>query len=199
MASNNMNFDLTIRKQFRLDDLFTDASESSTDEIDPEFLRKQSNWIRDDLDPMVSRDGPDGLKPDQVVAVFQLLDQLRRSRVPVQHIRYSRIHLAVACIAGQATRWPSSVIDTADKLLENWTTRYGALSEIGHLLYEEGGRLHGVCGPNDLSKEVLEVRWAKSPTTKTGGTGYARQHGDIGFKPGECANSFLSKIAALCC
>ncbi|TKX24971.1 SAD/SRA domain-containing protein 1 [Elsinoe australis] len=177
---------MVIRKQFRLDELFEDTSESSGDDnIDPEFLQRQARWIRDDLDPRISQEGPEWLKSDQVVSIFKFLEQLRRSRIAIEHVRYSRIHLAAALIAGQATRWPSSVIDVADKLLENWSTRYGEISEIGTLLYEDGGRLFGICLPTDLSKEVLEVKWSKANNSKTKPP-FSRRHGDLGvFKPGD--------------
>ncbi|KAF4550573.1 Hypothetical protein D9617_16g013610 [Elsinoe fawcettii] len=181
-----MSMPVLLRKQFRLDELFEENSESSGDDfIDPDFLRTQARWIRDDLDPKIAQEGPDWLKPDQVVTVFKFLEQLRRSRVPEKHIRSSRIHLAVALIAGQATRWPRTVVDVADKLLENWSIRYGEISEIGIDLYEEGARLFGICLPTDLSKEVLEVKWSKANASKTRPS-FSRRHGDLGcFKPGD--------------
>ncbi|GAM91600.1 hypothetical protein ANO11243_096520 [Dothideomycetidae sp. 11243] len=162
----------------------SDKSEHSHEQSSPEYLQKQAKWIRDELELMIASDGPDSLKPDQVVKVFKSLETLRRARIPVEHLRSSRIHLAVSCISSSASRWPNSVVQEADKLLEMWTAKHGTLNDIGLLLYEEGGRLHGVCGPNDLSKEVLEVKWAKAPGSKTLG-GFARHYGDLGFKPGE--------------
>ncbi|KAG8623046.1 hypothetical protein KVT40_008022 [Elsinoe batatas] len=194
-----MAFPVLLRKQFRLDELFDDNSESSGDDsIDPDFLRSQARWIRDDLDPKISQEGPEWLKPDQVVTVFRFLEQLRRSRVPERHIRSSRIHLAVALIAGQATRWPGSVVDVADKLLENWSIRYGEISEIGIDLYDEGGRLHGICLPTDLTKEVLEVKWSKASGSKTNPP-FSRRHGDLGsFKPGDWwINTMLAYHASI--
>ncbi|KAF2148526.1 hypothetical protein K461DRAFT_248039, partial [Myriangium duriaei CBS 260.36] len=182
--SHTRTLPVLVKKQFRLDDLFTDTSDSSADDLEPETLRKQARWIRDELDPMVSRHGPNSLKPDQVVMVFKFLELLRRSRVSIEHIRYSRLHMAISCISNTATRWPRLVIDEADKLLENWTTRYGDIREIGIVLYEEGGRLFGVCAPHDISKEVLEVKWSRAPGSRTA-SGFSRRHGDLGFKPGD--------------
>ena len=76
-----------------------DISIPSAEDLDPESLRKQARWIRDELDPMVSRHGPDSLKPDQVVMVFKFLEMLRRSRVPIEHIRYSRLHMPLILIS----------------------------------------------------------------------------------------------------
>jgi len=173
------------RKQFRLDDLFDDDSELVDEPtIDRNILKDRARWIRDDLDLEVAREGPNHLTADQVVLLFKFLGQLRQSRVPLEDIRWSRVHHAVGCIAARATRWPRTLIEEAEKVLENWTIRYGDVDEIGSPLYEEGGRLFGVCTPDDVSKEVLEIKWLRAKDSKTV-TGYSHRQGDMGFKPGE--------------
>jgi len=146
------------RKQFRLDDLLSDTSESSADEISVEHLHHKAAWIRDDLEPNVARHGPDWLKPDQVVHVFSLLEQLRHSQIPVETIRSSRIHLAVLTLTSPGTRWPKTVVELAEKVTLDWSKTCGDINAIGIDLYEPGGRLHGICLPTDLTKEVLEVK-----------------------------------------
>jgi len=77
------------RKQFRVDDLFSDASEPADDlpTIDRNVLRDKAKWIRDDLDLEVAREGPSFLTADRVVVIFRFLSLLRQSRVPVEDIR----------------------------------------------------------------------------------------------------------------
>ena len=176
---------LPDRKKFRIGDLFRDVSEMSEQtEIEVSLLTEKARWIRDMLDPVVARDGPDELSADQVVTLFKLITRLRRSRISVESLRSSRIHLAVGTISGPATRWPGTLVEEADKLIENWTTRYGPLEEVGTDLYEAGGRLHGICTPEDLSKEMLEFRWLRAKDSKVV-HGYSHRYGDLGFKPGE--------------
>lgn len=78
------------RKQFRVDDLFSDTSEPADDElptIDRNVLRDKARWIRDDLDLEVAREGPTFLTADRVVVIFRFLSLLRQSRVPIEDIR----------------------------------------------------------------------------------------------------------------
>ena len=151
---------------------------------DPDFLRKQARWIRDDLDPQVARDGPDTLHSDDVLDLDEFLRGLLGARIGIEDIRYSRIHLAVGAIAGRATRWPARLVPRCDALKEAWETQFGPLKQIGTLLYEPGGRLHGICVADDLSREKLVTKWLKTPDVKISPL-VARRFGDLGFKPGE--------------
>lgn len=45
--------------------------------LDPESLRSSAGWIRDELDPIVAREGPSSLEPDDVVTVHNLLDSIK--------------------------------------------------------------------------------------------------------------------------
>ncbi|KAK5134485.1 hypothetical protein LTR08_006402 [Meristemomyces frigidus] len=159
-------------------------SETASSVYDPEFLRKQTRWIRDQLDPQIARDGRDALHSDEVLMIDQFLRRLLKSNISVEDIRHSRIHLAVMDIAGHATRWPERIITRCEALKESWEAKYGPLRDIGILLYEPGGRLHGICTPTDLSKEKLCVKWLKSPTVKFSPL-VARRFGNLGFTPGE--------------
>lgn len=150
----------------------------------PHHLLSQSRWIRDDLDPQVARDGPNALSSDDILTLDELLRRLLTSQVPVEDIQFSRLHYAILSISGQATRWPTKLIERADAVRAEWEKRYGSLKTMGVRLYESGGRLDGVCKPEDLSKEKLIVKWLKTPGLKLSPM-VARRVGDLGFKPGE--------------
>src|ERR1700760_1321786 len=150
----------------------------------PDFLRQQVRWIRDDLDPQIARDGPDALHSEEILSLDEFLRRLLASKLSLEDIRWSRLHLAILCICGQATRWPRRLIEKAEALKDAWEARYGPLKKLGTPLYETGGRLHGVCRPEDLSKEKLMVKWLKAPGVKLSPL-LARRVGDLGFKPGE--------------
>ena len=79
---------LPTRKQFRVDDLFLDPSETlDQPTIDRNILRDKARWIRDDLDVEVAREGPSYLTADRVVVIFKFLTLLRQSRIPIEDIR----------------------------------------------------------------------------------------------------------------
>ncbi|KAK4542675.1 hypothetical protein LTR36_006247 [Oleoguttula mirabilis] len=151
---------------------------------DPEFLRRQARWIRDELDPQIARDGRDALHSDHILRIDEFLRRLLIANISLKDLRYSRVHLAIKDIAGLATRWPDRLIERGEALQKAWESSYGPLEHIGILLYEPGGRLHGVCKPEDLSKEKLTVMWLKSPTVKFSPL-VARRFGDLGFTPGD--------------
>lgn len=153
--------------------------------LDPEYLRQQARWIRDTLDPQVATDGPDALHSDEILTLDELLRKiLEDPHVTREDIRYSRMHLAIVEIAGRATRWPKRLIDKCDGIKEIWEGKYGPLKKLGTPLYEAGGRLHGICKPEDLSNDKLLVKWLKSPESKLS-PAVSRRTGDLGFTPGE--------------
>ena len=150
----------------------------------PEFLLEQARWIRDDLDPQVARDGPDALHSDDILTLDSFLRRLLNSKVSLEDIRFSRLHMAIAAIAGKATRWPKKLIERSDQVMEAWEAQHGSLKGLGIPLYEPGGRLHGICKPDDLSKEKLIIKWLKAPGVKISPL-LPRKIGDLGFTPGE--------------
>lgn len=152
-------------------------------EFEDQTLREKSRWIRDTLDPEIAREGPSYLDDRHIVTLVKFLRDLIRARISVDQLARTRIHHAVMCIAGRATRWPKPLIQEADKIIRHWSIRYGSLHEIPGTLYEPGGRLHGVCLPQDIDKEVLEIKWLRAKDSKTIG-GYARRHGDMGIEAG---------------
>lgn len=163
-----------------------DETRSVDEEITIESvtLRKYARWIRDELDLEIAQKGPTYLTTDNVVLIVRFLDNLAKACITIEQIRWSRIHFAVLIIAARATRWPKALIEEADKIIEHWTIRYGPLTEIRGTLYEEGGRLYGICSPDEFDKEVLEYRWLRTPGSKTV-SGHAFKQGALGCKPGD--------------
>ena len=161
------------------DELHTQASV-----YDHEFLRRQARWIRDDLDPQVAQDGPDALHSDDILTLDEFLRRLIASTVRLDDIRFSRLHLAITGICGRATRWPKKLIERADAVRTAWEAEHGPLQKLFPPLYESGGRLHGICKPEDVSKEKLIIKWLKTPGLKLSPL-QARRVGDLGFQPGE--------------
>lgn len=155
---------------------------------DPKYLLRQCRWIRDDLDPQIARDGPDALHSDEILRLDEFLRRLLTSNISLEDIRHSRLHLAIENISGQATRWPKRLIERADAVRVTWETSHGSLKNLAIPLYESGGRLHGICKPEDLNKANLIIKWLKTPGVKLSPL-LARRSGDLGFQPGEWVGS----------
>lgn len=130
------------------------VSQEVPSSIAPENLRKTAAWIRDDLDPLVAREGPQALLLDDVLTIHTLLLALQNVQIGIQALRISRIHLAVAEICGKATRWPAKLADEADRVLAHLEDSYGSLQSIRIPLFENKGRLFGICTAGDNSREV---------------------------------------------
>lgn len=177
--------------------------DTSSDDAQPsvlsrEYLRERAQWIRDQLDPLVARDGPDALQPDNVITLIAFFEELRQSAISIDSFRYSRIHYALLELSGRATRWPGRLIDQADEIIRHWETIHGPLLDIRPPLYEPGGRLHGLSTPEDLEREKLLIKWLRAPDAMILPS-FARRHGDLGFKPGECVVlCFPTQGHALC-
>ncbi|KXT15574.1 hypothetical protein AC579_9969 [Pseudocercospora musae] len=176
---------LTAARTIKKDSIISANSSQAkeTPPFDRDQLRKQARWIRDTLDPQVAQDGPDALHSDDILTLDELLRGLIGSGLGAEDIRYSRIHLAVNAISGKATRWPSKLIDRCESLRTSWEQSYGHLGELGTPLYEPGGRLHGICKPEDVSKEKLLVKWMRTAGVKISPI-VARKPGALGFTPG---------------
>jgi hypothetical protein len=119
-----------------------------------ECLRALASRIRDELDPIIAREGPKALHPDDALDIHTVLLDLTQHRISVYSIRYSSIHLAVEAICGKATRWPSKLADLADHVKEEFALAYGPLQKLKPVLFGHGGRLWGVCRPADVTKAV---------------------------------------------
>jgi hypothetical protein len=152
--------------------------------LDLQYLKGRVSWIRDDLDPLVARDGPNTLRPDTVILLFKFFEQLRTSYLSLETIRDSRLHLALIDIAGRATRWPIKLIEEAEDVISRWESEWGPLSSIRVNLYDTGGRLHGVSTPEDVHRELLLTKWSRKNTAWVD-PNFARRNGGLGFQPGE--------------
>lgn len=136
-----------------------------------EFLRQRASWIRDDLDPRISRDGPDCMQPDDVLTLHELFLGLQDADLSISVLRYSRIHVAVLEVAGKATRWPKRLAEECDKIIDVWTKKYGKLSDIRPRLFKPDGRLYGVCTGSELTRDVrLLFRTPKTYTDVISGS-----------------------------
>ncbi|KAF2726382.1 hypothetical protein K431DRAFT_213881 [Polychaeton citri CBS 116435] len=152
----------------------------------PDFLRQRASWIRNTLDPMVAREGPHAIGCDVLLELDELLRRLLDSKVSIEDIRYSRIHLAIQDIAGKATRWPCKVIERCDELLDMWDNDYGDFNgeALRTLLYEPGGRFHGIARPEDFTDTKLLTRWLQTPSVVLD-PDRAKMTGDLGFAAGD--------------
>jgi len=122
--------------------------------LTPEELRKTASRIRDDLDPIIAREGPHVMQPNDVLVLHELFQSLLIFEIPLSSILYSRMHHAVSEVAGKATRWPAKLADICDDITILWTRQYGRLADLKAPLYGPGGRLHGVCTMDDLTREA---------------------------------------------
>ena len=123
-------------------------------ELSPLSLRETASWIRDELDQVVSRNGPHVLNADDVITVHSVLISLQKHKISLWTLRFSRIHLALACICGKATRWPTQLADEAEAVIDRFEEWFGRMRDMRSPLFERGGRLYGVCEPEDVTREV---------------------------------------------
>ncbi|KAF2194884.1 hypothetical protein K469DRAFT_650869, partial [Zopfia rhizophila CBS 207.26] len=155
----------------------------STD-LSPTRLRQLATWIRDQLDPIIAREGPDAMHPDDVLMLHEVFRALQHTKdITATTLRATRIHRAVMEVAGKATRWPSGLADECDKVIDIWRTKFGPLEALRPFLYGRGGRLEGITIATDVSKAAILKRWAKSCPENLA-LAQSRRHGDLGFKAG---------------
>ena len=158
---------------------------TSTEALSRDFLLQRARWIRDTLDRQVARDGPDALTSDDLLTMDDLIRKLMDCENSREDIRYSRIHLAIKIVTGFATRWPTKLIERCETLQAAWLSKFGDLPGVfDGLLYEPGGRLHGICKLEDTDDQKLIAKWLKSPDSRLGPT-VSRKAGSLGFVPGE--------------
>ncbi|KAE9969506.1 hypothetical protein EG328_006829 [Venturia inaequalis] len=147
-------------------------------------LRKTSAWVRDTLDPLMARDGPSELHPDDVLTLHDIFLALQHHQISLATMQFSRIHLAVSEVCGKATRWPTKLADEADRVIRCLESCYGPLETIQTPLYEVGGRLHGISEPRHLTRDALLRRFSEEDPSLTDNT-RAYFHNSLGFKPGQ--------------
>ena len=118
-------------------------------------LRHVAYWIRDELDPIIAREGPEHLRPDDVLVLHDLFQVLRMSTtITALDLRATGIHKAVLDVSGMATRWPGRLCDDCDRIISIWTARFGRLEDLHPFLYGRGGRLEGIANVEDSTKQV---------------------------------------------
>lgn len=128
-------------------------------------LRRISHWIRDELDPIVAREGPGILRADDLLTLHDIFQALKNSyALTALDLRATGIHRAVMEIAGRATRWPGRLADDCDKLIDLWRANFGRLEDLHPFLYGRGGRLEGIASIEETSKAVSRHRSHHSPT-----------------------------------
>jgi len=118
-------------------------------------LKALTRWIRDDLDLLVAREGPNALHADDVLTLHDTFVQLRlATNITALDLRATGIHRAVQDVAGVATRWPGRLCDDCDKIVALWTAKFGPLKELYPFLFGRGGRLEGIASATEYSREV---------------------------------------------
>jgi hypothetical protein len=131
------------------------ASTPSGNDLSRSRLKQLATWIRDELDILVAREGPDILKPDDVLTLHETFLVLRQAQhITMADLRATGIHKAVQDIAGVATRWPSRLCDDCDNIISIWTPKFGPFRDIHPFLYGRGGRLEGIASVAEYTREV---------------------------------------------
>ncbi|KAH9872409.1 hypothetical protein IAQ61_005244 [Plenodomus lingam] len=147
-------------------------------------LKRLALWIRDGLDILVAREGPDILRPDDVLTLHDMFIALQHANdITFLDLRATGIHKAVQDISGVATRWPGRLCDDCDKLIRIWTAKFGSFTDIHPFLYGRGGRLEGIATISQYSREDLLARWAQLCPEKIDPK-CSHQLGDLGFSVG---------------
>jgi hypothetical protein len=117
-------------------------------------LKREASRIRDVLDPIIARDGPEHLSAMDANDISNILAELRKHQISSHIIRESRIHLAVQAISGKATRWPKYLVEGAEEVINKMEAQYGPVRKMKPFLFEKGGRLWHVCKPSDVNRAV---------------------------------------------
>ena len=117
-------------------------------------IRQNIAWIRDTLDLLVAREGNAALKPYEVLAVHAFLGRVRIQPFKLETIRQTRLYQMLTLLRGKATRWPRVIIDECDDIIKLWTVQFGSLRGLRTPLYENGGRLFGICKARDVTTSV---------------------------------------------
>ncbi|CAI6336518.1 unnamed protein product [Periconia digitata] len=165
-------------------DVWTSSQGVSTNDLSRARLRRMSVWIRDDLDPIVARDGPESLLSDDVLSLHDFFRSLQTStKITALDLRSTGIHKAILEITGIATRWPGRLCDDCDNIIEIWSAKFGKLENLHPFLYGRGGCLEGIASGGELSKKALLTRWKHDCPDKIA-PGVSHRIGDLGFRAG---------------
>lgn len=130
-------------------------SNSTPSDLSHLRLKRLATWIRDELDVLVAREGPDILRPDNALTLHEVFVALQQAEhITISDLRATGIHKAVQDIAGVATRWPGRLCDDCDNIISVWKTRFGDFRNLHPFLYGRGGRLEGIASATEYSREV---------------------------------------------
>ncbi|QIW96194.1 hypothetical protein AMS68_001712 [Peltaster fructicola] len=155
--------------------------------LDSNDLKSHSHWIRNTLDPLIARDGPEAISVEDALYLDQFFRKILLLTPSVKDIRLSRVHLALLEVAGRSTRWPHRLVERAEAVIRAWEARIGKLADIGIELLGPGGRLDGVASIASLACDNLLITWLKQGDKVL--PVRARKRGNLGFTPGEYASS----------
>ncbi|OCK79687.1 hypothetical protein K432DRAFT_60095 [Lepidopterella palustris CBS 459.81] len=146
-------------------------------------LREIASWIRDTLDPLIAREGPDVMNIDDFLTLHEIFIALQYADISATALRATRIHRAVLEVASKATRWPGRLADECDRIIMIWRARFGPLEDLRPFLYGRGGRLEGIAGVTDITRTALLKRW-RDTTPELVAPHRPRIHGSLGFQAG---------------
>ncbi|KAF1954790.1 hypothetical protein CC80DRAFT_594834 [Byssothecium circinans] len=147
-------------------------------------LREMGHWIRDELDPVIAREGPEILRPDDVLMLHDFFQALHQSQnITALDLRATGIHKAILDVSGVATRWPGRLADDCDKIISIWTSKFGRLEDLPPFLYGRGGVLDGIASIHESSKQSLTKRWQATCPDKIAPK-RSHQRGGLGFRAG---------------
>ncbi|KAF2683819.1 hypothetical protein K458DRAFT_478168 [Lentithecium fluviatile CBS 122367] len=164
---------------------FSDGDDEVATDISRPHLRQIAYWIRDELDPIIAREGPEHLRVDDVLILHDIFQALRTSSsITALDLRATGIHKAVLDVSGLATRWPGRLCDDCDKIISIWTAKFGRLEDLHPFLYGRGGRLEGIASVEGSSKQALIKRWQITCPDRIAPK-RSHRHGDLGFRAGE--------------
>ena len=127
-----------------------------------ETLRTHSRYIRDTLLPLLAGREGSGLNDRDLSFLRNALNEVNKTPITIDLLRYSRIAQALAMIATD-TRWPADVAIKATKILQKWEKVFGRVVDLQADLWGPGGRLEGL--------KRMKVWWpATAKQTKVSGT-----------------------------
>jgi hypothetical protein len=173
-----------------------------------EELKSWCAYMRDILTSRVLTSHDTALDSDVLSEAEEFLELLKRASVDVETLRYSRVHIALEQICATGSKWPMSIVMTAEQLLSQWDSDLGNLNDIRGNLWSIGGRLEGIIKVKDWTAEckneigdttlaLTNITLVDQDVVKTKkqhsawsvetrkGPKYPLQAGHIGFKVGE--------------
>lgn len=86
--------------------------------LDTANMKEHVQWLRDTLDPLIAREGPEAISVEDALYLDQFFRKLLLTSLSVQDIRSTRIHLALLEIAGKSTRWPRGLIERTETVIK---------------------------------------------------------------------------------